>query len=195
MNRIPTLLLTVLLTIPFSLHALAGEAHLPADADRLVHAFDNKAASIRDKAEMEIMPHRSETIRKLKTLQDKYCRAAKLDEALAIREAIREIRGVLSDPGALYVTESDIGKSMIYEVTGSTTGSVWGTEVYTSDSHLGTVAVHSGLLQPGQVGLIKVRVIRGQRSYQPSTLNGVTSMEYGPWAVSFTVERFKESLP
>jgi hypothetical protein len=76
-------------------------------------------------------------------------------------------------------------------VTGSTEGSVWGSEVFTSDSHLGAAAVHSGVLQPGQKGVIKVRVLGPQKSFMASTRNGVTSNAYGPWHISFTVEKVR----
>jgi hypothetical protein len=44
------------------------------------------------------------------------------------------------------------------------------------------------VLAPGEKGLVKVRVLAGQKSFRGSTLHGVTSLEYGPWHISFTVE-------
>ncbi len=129
-----------------------------------------------------------EAVAKLKVLQARHTRAGELDEALAIRAEIRRVQGVLPDPGVLHVTDDDIGKVMHFEVTGASSGEVWGTEVFTGDSHLGTACVHAGLLKPGQRGLVRVRVIAGQREYFASTRNGVPSKPYGPWSVSFTVE-------
>ena len=168
-----------------SLHAAAQA--LPPEAEALVVAYEKKAAAIREKAERETQPHTDKTIAALQALQDAYCKKAKLDEAVAIRDRIRALRGVLPDPGALSVQATDIGKTFLFEVTGATTGSVWGTEVYTSDTHLGTAAVHQGLLKPGERDVLKVKVIAGQNDYLGTTKNGVTSQGYGAWSVSFVI--------
>jgi hypothetical protein len=39
--------------------------------------------------------------------------------------------------------------------------------------------------------VVRVRIVQGQKSYPASTRNGVTSLAWGPWEVSFTVERPK----
>ena len=135
-----------------------------------------------------IKPIRRKAVKQLKALQDKYCRAAKLDEALAIREAIRQLRRILPDPGYLRLTRDQIGRVLYFEVTGSNKGQIWGSEVYTSDSHLGTAAVHAGVVRVGKKGIIKVRVLPGQKSYRGSVSHGVKSLPYGAWGVSFTVE-------
>jgi len=169
-----------------------GQAQqLPADAARIVGDLEARSERIRRRAEAEIEPLRRQAIRKLEKLQDRYTRAARLDEALAIRDKIRQLRGVRPDPGYLRVDPAEVGKHYLFEVTGATSGSVWGTEVYTSDSHLGTAAVHAGVLKPGQKGVVKVRILPGQRSYQASTANGITSNAYGSWQVSFTVEPYR----
>jgi len=171
---------------------LAGDvplaSDLPGDAARLVEKFEKSAKTIRDKAEKEIEPLRKQTVERLKVLQDKYCRQARLDEALAIRGMIRKVRGIRSDPGLLRATPGEIGKRYLFEVIGSVDGAIWGTEVYTSDSHLGTAAVHAGVLKPGKKGIIKVYILPGQRNYAGSESNGVTSRAWGKWNVSFSVE-------
>lgn len=183
-RHIPVILLVLFVT--------AGTAlsdDLPAEAARVVKDFQKGAMVIQAKADLEIQPLRDKAILKLKALQDKYCREAKLDQALAIREKIKEIKGILPDPGQLRIQVTDIGKVFHFEVVGNPQGAVWGTEVYTSDSRLAAVAVHAGLLQPGQKGIIKVRVLPGQKSYKGTTANGVTSRNWGKWTVSFTVEK------
>ncbi|MDP3233703.1 MAG: LCCL domain-containing protein [Myxococcales bacterium] len=160
---------------------------LPPEAEAIVVAYEKKAAAIREKAERETQPHTTQAIAALQALQDAYCKKAKLDEAVAIRDRIRALRGVLPDPGALSVQASDLGKTFLFEVTGTTTGSVWGTEVYTSDTHLGAAAVHQGLLKPGERDVLKVKVIAGQNEYLGTTKNGVTSQGYGAWSVSFVI--------
>jgi len=181
--------LALALLLSASAPALAQEAVLPADAQAIVDQFQRASGAIRAKAEKEIDPLRRDAVAKLKAIQDQHCRAARLDEALAVRATINQILGVNPDPGALRVTPDEIGTVRMYQVTGTTTGAVWGTEVYTSDSNLGAAAVHMGLLKPGEKGIIRVRVIDGQQAYQGSTRNGVTSSNYGPWNVSFTIER------
>jgi hypothetical protein len=171
----------------------AKPEEVPAEARGVINLYEKAAATIRERAEAEIKPFREQAILKLKALQDQYCKAAKLNEALAIREAIRQVAGIRPDPGVLHLSPEDIGKTILFEATGSLQGSVWGSEVFTSDSHLGTAAVHSGVLKPGEVGVLKVRVLAGQKSYQATTSNGVTSQSWGPWNISFTVERSKES--
>lgn len=173
----------VLLVLP----SLSFAQSLPSEAEQVVVAYEKKAATIREKAERETQPHLDKAIAALQALQDAYCQQKKLDEALAIRDRIRALRGILPDPGALSVQPSDKGRTFLFEVTGSTAGSVWGTEVYTSDTHLGTAAVHQGLLKPGEKGLIQVRVIEGQQQYTGSTKHGVTSQSYGPWTISFVM--------
>jgi hypothetical protein len=103
--------------------------------------------------------------------------------------AIRRLLNILPDPGVLHLKADQIGTTLLYQVTDRKSGSVWGTEVYTSDSDLGTASVHAGVLKAGQKGVIKVRVIGGQKSYQNSTHHGITSQAWGKWHISFTVEK------
>jgi len=70
---------------------------------------------------------------------------------------------------------------------GCTTGSVWGTGVYSDDSHVCVAAVHAGAISAGAGGTITVTIAAGQSSYEPSTANGVTTSSWGQWGRSFTV--------
>jgi hypothetical protein len=74
------------------------------------------------------------------------------------------------------------------KIKGRTDGAVWGTDVYTSDSSLGTAAVHAGVLEPGQTGVVKVTILPGQTAYESVTRNGITSANYRSWDVSYRVE-------
>ena len=167
---------------------------LPPDAREIYDHHLAEVAEIRRKAEAEVQKWRDKTTEELKRLQDQFCREAKLDEAVMIRDLMRAIQGnvvnVLPDPGYVNNSTSDIGKRFYYEVTGVTTGgSVYGTDIFTTGSHLGMAAVHSGLLKDGQKGIVKVTVLPGQLGYAASTRNGVTSSAYGRYSVSFKVER------
>ena len=84
-----------------------------------------------------------------------------------------------------------IGKRFIVQVVGSTTGAVWGTDLYTHDSSLDAAAVHAGILQPGEKGIIRVTVLPALAVYHGSTLHGVTSQDWqndGTY-VSLKIER------
>jgi hypothetical protein len=79
--------------------------------------------------------------------------------------------------------------SFIVQVVGSPSGSVWGTGTYTDDSSIAAAAVHAGLLKPGEIGFVRVRVDGSHERYAASESNGVRSQSYGPWEGSFRLER------
>eukprot|EP01129_Flabellula_baltica_P004473 TRINITY_DN1557_c0_g2_i1.p1 TRINITY_DN1557_c0_g2~~TRINITY_DN1557_c0_g2_i1.p1 ORF type:complete len:593 (-),score=81.10 TRINITY_DN1557_c0_g2_i1:23-1801(-) len=63
---------------------------------------------------------------------------------------------------------------------------VWGSGVYTSDSDLCCAALHSGAIgQNG--GIFEIESLPGQKSYEGSILNGITSLPYSAWKSSFRV--------
>lgn len=67
------------------------------------------------------------------------------------------------------------------------TGSLWGTEIYTDDSSVCTVAVHMGLITVEDGGSFTVTILDGLDAYSSTELNGITSSEWGEWARSFSV--------
>lgn len=185
---------------PASVIVVSTSEPLPADAQKLVTGFDTESCAIREKAEQEIQAKRQALIQSLQALQDTYTREAKLDEAVAIRDTIRQLKAAtlkaLPDPGHLYEYASRIGESFYFDVVGSDTGSVWGTEVYTYDSHLATAAVHAGVLKVGQRGIVKVTMYKSPDAHRGSTQNGVTSSNWGSYTASYSVERpFSDRTP
>lgn len=66
-----------------------------------------------------------------------------------------------------------------------TAGSVWGTGTYTSDSSICTAAALEGLITLASGGPVVVDVVDGEDSYSGSTANGITSQDYGVYALSF----------
>ncbi|MFP2908221.1 M57 family metalloprotease [Pyxidicoccus sp. 3LFB2] len=66
------------------------------------------------------------------------------------------------------------------------TGTVWGTDVYTDDSNACAAAVHAGAI-PATGGTVIVTIQPGQSSYTGTTRNGITTYSYGAWAGSFSV--------
>jgi hypothetical protein len=186
MQRLRRIALMVVLT-GLAPQALAEE--LPAEAKKIVDAFDKAAAAVRERAEAELIALRRTALLQLQPLQDQYTRAAKLDEALAIREAIRAIRAVRPDPGSYAPAAEHVGQILYFEVVGTTAGTVWGTRMYCAGSALAAAAVHAGALRAKEKGVVKVTVLAGADSYEGSTRNGVTSVDYGPYKPAFTVER------
>ncbi len=68
------------------------------------------------------------------------------------------------------------------------TGSVWGTDVYTTDSNVCQAAIHAGLIKPATGGSFQVTILPGQEEYKGSERNGVTSEDYEKYETSFKVE-------
>ena len=89
------------------------------------------------------------------------------------------------DPGTLFSYGNDIGTTYRFTVVGGTLGTIWGDGIYTSDSVLAVAAVHAGLLQPGEAGIVTVEIIDGLSAYEGVSRNGVTSNAYGPWSSAF----------
>jgi hypothetical protein len=167
---------------------------VPAAAKEIYKAHEESVAAVLKEAERHADRLRDKATIELKKLQDLFCKEGKLEEAVAIRDMIKSIRqgisDVLPDPGTVASTAGDIGKVFRYEVTGAEAGgTVWGTDIYTSDSLLAMAAVHAGVLKNGQKGVVKVTILPGQDNYEGSTRNGVTSNPWGNWGVSFKVER------
>ncbi len=79
----------------------------------------------------------------------------------------------------------NIGDIVAVQVTGTTSGSVWGTDIYTSDSNVSKAATHAGLVQVGETKIVYVKIIEGQSSYSGTTRNGVTTSSYSKWPQSF----------
>lgn len=77
------------------------------------------------------------------------------------------------------------GKVVGVKVTGTTAGSVWGSNPYTTDSTLDAAAVHAGVVREGETAVIKLRVKADAGGYTGSTRNGVTTSNWGPYQGCF----------
>ena len=130
----------------------------------------------------------------LQKLVVEYCQAVKLDEAVAARDQIRRLKthGVAPrpDPGMFDAPQTAIGQVYYFDIVARQAGPVYGTEVYTTQSHLGTAAIHSGALKPGERGVVKVTVLPGQAAYPGGVRNGVQSTQWQQWHTSFSVEKY-----
>lgn len=156
---------------------------------------DAAAARVAQAGTRELAPLVRELVDTLRGMQERYTREGKLDEALAIRARVRQLRGdllgVRPDPGNLTeFTPADAGRAFLFEVVGRAEGSVWGTDTYTSDSRLAAVAVHAGLLRDGERGLVRVTLIDGDGlTFEGRTRHGVQSFEYANYPLAYRVER------
>lgn len=61
-----------------------------------------------------------------------------------------------------------------------TSGSLWGTNVYTDDSSVCTAAIHAGII-PASGGQFALVIMEGQDEYTGSTQNGITSSSWSSW--------------
>jgi hypothetical protein len=97
---------------------------------------------------------------------------------------------VAADPGNLE-GRGPVGKTFRFRVTGVVTGFIWGTDVYTTDSALATVAVHAGVLKAGETAVVKVTMVAPPAAFTGSTRNGVTSSPYMAYPSAYKVSRVK----
>lgn len=71
---------------------------------------------------------------------------------------------------------------------GGSASSVWGTDVYSSDSSVCTAAVHAGVIG-WNGGAVMVTGVGGQPQYIASSRNGVSTSSWGSYHSSFVVAR------
>jgi hypothetical protein len=174
-------------------------ADIREEAERESEAVRARAeaevAALQQEATRELAPLVRRLVDALRGMQERYTRDGKLDEALAIRARVRQLRGdllgVRSDPGNLTEFGPDqFGRGFLFEVTGRTDGTVWGSDPYTADSRLAAAAVHAGAVRVGERGLVRVTILDGAgQEYIGSARNGVTSFDYAHYPVAYRVER------
>ena len=103
-------------------------------------------------------------------------------------------KDALPDPGSLSNHQQFVGQSFLFKVTGSADGSVWGTNVYTSDSALATAAVHAGIVKVGETGVVQVKIVSPPASFNGTARNGIATSDYGPFSGAFEVKKPKKSF-
>jgi len=97
---------------------------------------------------------------------------------------------VAAGPPSLTEYTNRIGQTFTFRVTGNAAaGSVWGTDLYTTDSALAAVVVHTGLIKNGETGVIKVTIMASPPAFVGSTRNGVTSSPYQMYPASYRVHK------
>lgn len=113
-----------------------------------------------------------------------------LNELTKKKLDIGQEMSVLPNPGNLTgFADAAPGDTMLFRVTGKTSGgSVWGTDLYTTDSSLAVAAVHASVLSEGEEGIVKVVFAPGQDEYEGTPRNGVTTASWGSYDLSYRVE-------
>lgn len=66
-------------------------------------------------------------------------------------------------------------------------GSIWGTDIYTTDSSICTAAKHAGVIKDDG-GKVEVELLPGQDSYQGSERNGVKTGDWNSYPGSYKVK-------
>ena len=99
-----------------------------------------------------------------------------------------DLKNVQADPGNMQNYVRDIGKSFAFRVTGNASY-CYGTDVYTTDSPLASVAVHMGLLKPGETGVLIATVVPSPPMFVGSSRNGLTSSGWSQYPAAYTLRK------
>lgn len=92
----PTLATTIQSrTTPQARIAVRSE-QLPEDAQKLFDKYSEQEAQVRKEAEAKLQEQKAALVKELQALQDSYTKAGKLDEAVAIRNRIRQLQSAPS---------------------------------------------------------------------------------------------------
>jgi archaellum component FlaC len=162
------------------------------DVAAIQERADREIEELNERCRQKVQTQVEKLIAELKPLQQSHAREGLLDEALAIRDQIKQLKvdqgGAEPDPGSLVGLHTQVGKSFCFDVTGQTDGAIWGSDVYTSDSSLATAAVHAGKVRPGERKVVRVTIVPALSSFQGSTRNGVTSGSYGPYPGAYRID-------
>jgi hypothetical protein len=67
-------------------------------------------------------------------------------------------------------------------------GTIYGSRSYTIDSQIRKAVIHNGALQHGQLGLVRVKVVKFDGEHASVPRNGITPTKYGDYHTSYTIE-------
>ena len=192
-----------------------GSDEPPESIARLILVRETRAAEPAPVTSVErAVNQRRELIAAMHQLQQEYCKAGDLDAALLVRRQLKVLERqaavsfpalpassgpatsppVIPNPGPGPATElpkgfgREIGRTWFLPVTGRTDGPIWGSGLYTSDSDIGTAAVHAGLLKAGESGVARVSVLPGEARYRGSSAHGVTTNSWESYPSSYRID-------
>jgi hypothetical protein len=96
-------------------------------------------------------------------------------------------KDALPNPGNMSSYAQKKGESFAISVTGRTSGTIYGTGTYTTDSDIATAAVHAGLLKDGEKGVVQVTIIESPNQFAGTAANGITSNSWGSYPAAYTL--------
>jgi len=115
-------------------------------------------------------------------------RSLRHQSLIGVAQVVQEDTDAQPDPGNLTRFESQQGKVLAFTVTGMAAGgSVWGTDVYTTDSRLAMAAVHAGVLKVGETGVVRLKIVPSPPSYAGSSRHGITTSAYGIYRAAYQI--------
>jgi hypothetical protein len=80
--------------------AVLAQEDLPKAVQEVLKEYADETAAIEKRVEPAVQKQRDKAMAELKKIQDRYCRDAKLDEAVAVRDLIRSLQaGASTEPG------------------------------------------------------------------------------------------------
>lgn len=173
----------------------AVRATAERECDAIRARAEAELAVVQQTATRELAPLVRGLLEQLRAFQQHYAREGLLDEALAIRARVRQLRGDLLGvrPAPENLTEftpSDAGRAVLLEVVGRTDGNIWGSGPYTADSRVAVAAVHAGVVRAGERGIVRAVIEDGaDLTYAGSEQNGVLSFDYAAFPTAYRLER------
>jgi hypothetical protein len=72
-------------------------------------------------------------------------------------------------------TSFEDGNIYVCACSGASSGTIYGTDVYTNDSNICQAAIHAGVLKKGVPGRVSVRMVASPRVFKGTTRNGIKS--------------------
>ena len=84
--------------------------------------------------------------------------------------------------------KTDVGQTYKFECPeNGVPQSIWGSDIYSADSSICTVAVHAGIITLEKGGTVTIEFRPGRSTYGSTVRNGITSNTYGEYPHSFVV--------
>lgn len=179
-----------------------GDADFPDDLSALLKRCDQDYKTARERLEGGY-----------KNIESALTKAGNLEQALRVRAELKAVLAGEPAPQAVAMAPPEeqaplappnlvpyrdrVGKTLMFRVTATTQGYVWGgtDELYTDDSSLAKAVVHAGVIPAGSTGIVTVRIAPGQKAYPGSTRNGVTSRAWGQHEGSYRIVAGRVVVP
>ena len=102
------------------------------------------------------------------------------DSIIGEGEHVRESINIMPDPNGLgsQPNYANYGSGKVYpvQVTGTTSGNLWGTDTYDYRSNINKAATHAGLVKNEETKLVYIKIVPcPEGGYKSTTQNGITS--------------------